>query len=130
MTRSRTGEAISPGRRTEAWRKKLRRFIAEAKKRGDLDCWRRGRAVLGYIMGRRVIERAEELDVTRGPIHRWARWDEAMGVDGLLTGTAPGAASRLSEEQRAQLCELIDAGPQAAGYTRGAGAGRVAGGAS
>lgn len=117
--RSPTGEAISPGRRTATARKKLRRFIAEAKKRGDLDCWRRGRAVLGYILGRRVIEMAEELDVTRGSINRWLQWYEAMGVDGLVTGTAPGAAPRLSEEQRAVLCLLIDAGPQVSGYTSG-----------
>ena len=47
-------------------KKKLRRFTDAAKQRGDLDAWRRGRAVLGYISGRRVVELAAELDVTRG----------------------------------------------------------------
>lgn len=42
------------------------------------------RAVLGYIDGRRVIEMAAELDVTRGAINRWLQWYEADGVEGLV----------------------------------------------
>ena len=53
MARSRTGEAISPGRRTAGGaQRKLRDFVAAAKARGDLDAWRRGRAMLGCIEGR------------------------------------------------------------------------------
>lgn len=118
-TRSKKGEAISPRGRTEAARKKLRRFVAAADKRGDLDAWRRGRAILGYIQGRRVVEMAEELGVTRGAINRWLRWYEADGVSALVTGVAPGAAPKLHDAQRQRLGELIDAGPQAAGYTSG-----------
>ena len=44
-------------------------------------------------------------------------WYEAMGPDGLVTGTAPGPAPRLSEEQL--LVALIEDGPEAAGYTSG-----------
>ena len=36
--------------------------MARALKNGDLDEWRRGRAVLGYIEGKRVVELAELLD--------------------------------------------------------------------
>jgi transposase len=119
MARSRTGEAISPGRRTAGAQKKLREFVAAAKDRGDLDAWRRGRAMLGYIEGRRVVELAAELDVTRGSVNRWLRWYEALGVDGLLTGTAPGPAPRLSDDQRAELTAIVEAGPLAAGYRSG-----------
>ena len=91
-TRSKTGEAISLGRRTATARKHLRRFIKAAADRSDLAASRRGRAILGYIEGRRVIELAAELDVTRGAINRWLQWYEACGVQGLLTGKAPGAA--------------------------------------
>jgi transposase len=42
-----------------------------------------------------------------------------MGVEGLVTGKPPGPAPRLDEEQRDVLGALIDAGPQAAGYTSG-----------
>src|SRR5580700_9762849 len=58
MARSGTGEAISPGRRTAAAQQMLRGFIATANARADLDTWRRGRAVLGYIEGCRVVELA------------------------------------------------------------------------
>lgn len=119
LNRAKNGEAISPQGRTAAARRKLRRFIDAAKKRGDLDCWRRGRAVLGYISGRRVIEMAAWLDVTRGSINRWLQWYEADGVEGLVTGKAPGPAAKLDESQRQQLGGLIEGGPQAAGYTSG-----------
>jgi hypothetical protein len=46
MARSRTGEAISPGRRTAPAQKKLGEFVAAADARGALDAWRRGRAML------------------------------------------------------------------------------------
>ncbi len=57
--------------------------------------------------------------MTRGSVNRWLQWYEAMGVDGLLTGTAPGPAPKLTAAQRYELSLLIDLGPQAAGYTSG-----------
>jgi transposase len=119
MGRSRTGEAISGGRRTAASKKALLAFIAASKKSRDLDAWRRGRAVLGYIEGRRVVELAAEMDVTRGSVNRWLQWYEAQGVQGLVTGVPPGPALKLSEEQCAQLTTIIEQGPQAAGYRSG-----------
>jgi transposase len=117
--RSKTGEAISAMRRTPTAQKKLRRFIEAAEKRGDLDCWRRGRAILGYIQERRVVDLAAEAGVTRGSVNRWLQWYEALGIDGLLTGIRPGAPPRLSEEQRAELTALVEGGPLAAGYQSG-----------
>jgi transposase len=97
----------------------LRRFIAAATQRSDLAAWKRGRAVLGYIEGTSVIAMAEQLDVTRGAINRWLQWYEADGVEGLVTRKAPGPSPRLSEEQRDELAKIIEAGPQAVGYTSG-----------
>jgi len=119
MGRAKTGEAISKRGRSPSALRKLRAFIDRALKSGDLDCWRRGRAVLGYIEKRRVVEMATELDVTRGSINRWLQWYEAAGPDGLLTGKAPGAPPKLDAEQRRQLTVLIEEGPQAAGYASG-----------
>jgi transposase len=119
MVRSNKGEAIGPRGRSPSGRRNLRRFIREAEKRGDLSQWRRGRAVLGYIEGRRVIELAGEAGVTRGSVNRWLQWYEAMGIAGLVTGRAPGPAPKLSEAQQDELGAWIDAGPQAAGYTSG-----------
>jgi transposase len=119
MARSKTGEAISAAGRSPSARKKLRRFIRAAEKAKDLDRWRRGRAVLGYIEGRRVVEMAAELGVDRSAINRWLIWYEAMGVEGLVTGRAPGPAPRLSPAQQEELVALIEEGPTAAGYTSG-----------
>lgn len=119
MARSKTGEAISPARRSPSALKKLRRFIRAAEKRSDLPAWRRGRAVLGYIEGTRVIDLAAQLQVSRGSVNHWLQWYEAQGTEGLLTGTAPGPARRLSTEQRDDLARIIDEGPVAAGYMSG-----------
>jgi len=119
MARAKNGEAIGPRGRSPSSRKKLRRLIRTALKSNDLDVWRRGRAVLGYIEGRRVVDLAAELAVTRGSVNRWLRWYETLGVTGLLTGTPPGPAPRLTERQRAELTTLIEEGPAAAGYTSG-----------
>jgi transposase len=119
MARSKNGEAIGSAGRSPSGQRNLRRFIGEAEKSGDLGRWRRGRAVLGYILGRRVTELATEAGVTRGSVNRWLQWYEAMGVDGLVTGTPPGPAPLLTKEQHDELGALIDAGPQAAGYTSG-----------
>lgn len=119
MARSKKWEAISPDRRTPAAVRKLREFTSDAKTRGDLETWRRGKAILGYIEQRRVIDIAADLDVTRGSVNRWLQWYEAMGLEGLVTGVPPGAAPRLDDAQRAKLVATIEAGPQAAGYMTG-----------
>ena len=119
MPRSKNGEAISPSLRTPAARKRLQKFIDEKLREGDLAVWRRARAVFGYIEGRRVVDLAAEAGVTRGSVNRWLQWYEAMGLDGLLTETAPGPTPKLSEAQQSELCELIEAGPEAAGYSSG-----------
>jgi len=99
MARAKNGEAIGPRGRSPSGRKKLRRVIRTALKENDLDVWRRGRAVLGYVEGRRVVELAAELVVTRGSVNRWLRWYELLGLTGLLTGTPPGPAPRLTAVQ-------------------------------
>jgi transposase len=119
MARSKNGEAISARGRSPSARKKLRRFIRNRAKAGNLDEWRRGRAILGYIEGRRVVDLAVELDVTRGSVNRWLQWYEAMGIEGLLTETPPGPARKLTDAQRHELAALVDAGPLEAGYPSG-----------
>jgi transposase len=119
MARSKNGEAIGARGRSPSARKKLRRFIRQRVKESKLDEWRRGRAVLGYIQGRRVVELADELDVTRGSVNRWLQWYQARGIEGLVTGAPPGPSPKLAQEQRNELSTLVDAGPLAAGYHSG-----------
>lgn len=119
MGRCKNGEAIRPARRSAAARRTLRRFLDEARTDNDLDVWRRARAVLGYIEGRRVVDLAAELDVTRGSVNRWLQWYDALGVEGLVTGIPPGPAPKLSEAQRDELTTFIESGSREAGYTSG-----------
>jgi len=119
MGRCKNGEAIRPAGRTAAARQTLRCFLAEARDHNDLDVWRRARGVLGYLEGRRVVDLAAELDVTRGSVNRWLQWYDALGVAGLVTAVPPGPAPKLRGAQRQALITLIEAGPTAAGYTSG-----------
>lgn len=119
MGRSKNGHAISPSRRTAAELRQLRKLFWDAKKAGDLETWRRTKAVLGYLTKKSVISLSGELDVTRGSINRWLQWFEAEGTEGLRPRKAPGGIPRLSQEKRDELATLIDAGPQAAGFTSG-----------
>lgn len=119
MARSKNGEALRPERRSRSERGRLRTLVARAKERGDLQTWRRAKAVLGYLRGERVIELAQHLDVTRGSVNRWLRWFDADGTDGLKPRKAAGREPRLSEEQLSELTTLIEAGPQSAEYLTG-----------
>ncbi len=119
MGRSKNGQAVGVRGRTPEAVEALSNFLAEARIKADLATWRRAKAVLGYISGKRVSVMAEELDVTRGSINRWLQWYDVSGVDGLRTKAIPGAAPRLSPEQKAELTAVVEAGSQAAGFTSG-----------
>ena len=127
MARSANGEAISAKRKSPAALKKLHLFTDEAERRNDLEEWRRGRAVLGYIAKRSVISVAAELGVTRGSVNRWLQWYQADGTDGLTTGKPSGRPPRLTEAQLAELIAVIEAGPIAAGYGTGVWTGPIIG---
>lgn len=117
--RSKPGKAIQAKWLTPHELAKLRALIATAKKAGDLRTWRRARAVWGYIKGKSVLKLVEELDVVRAAVNQWIRWYDTSGTEALKPRKAPGAAPKLSEEQRSELVALIEAGPQASGYMGG-----------
>lgn len=119
MGRAKTGEAITAKRRTSSARKALVRFSERAQKEGRLDEWKRARAVLCYLDGQRVVDIAKTLDVSRGSVNRWLGWFNKLGLPGLATVKPPGVPPKLTEEQRAELASIIDAGPLAAGYSSG-----------
>lgn len=127
MARSANGEAISAKRKNPAALKKLQQFTDEAERRNDLEEWRRGRAVLGYIAQRSVISLAAELGVTRGSVNRWLQWYEADGTEGLTTGKPSGRPPRLTKAQLGELTAIIESGPIAAGYVTGVWTGPIIG---
>lgn len=119
MARSKNGEAISAAGKTPAAIKTLKQFITDRERDGDLDEWRRGKVILGYIELRKVVDLALEYGISRGSINRWLQWYEAMGVAGLVTSTSPGAPPKLNTEQRSELTALVEKGSLAAGYASG-----------
>lgn len=127
MRRSKTGEAIGTARKTAEELAKLDALLAEAETAGDLAVWKRARAIRAYIDGERVVAIAGLVRAQRGTVNQWLRWYELLGAEGLRTGRAPGAAPRLSPEQRAELVAVIEAGPLAAGFTSGIWTGPVIG---
>jgi transposase len=119
LPRAKTGHAISPGRRTPKELAKLDSLLQEAEAKSDLRTWRRATAVRSYIDGKKVIAIAEELRVCRAAVNHWLSWYEALGAEGLRSRKPPGAAPRLTEEQRNELVTMIKAGPQFCGFGGG-----------
>lgn len=116
---TRTGKFVCESQRTEEKCKELWEFIEEAEAHSELTTWRRGRAVIGYIRGKSAALLAEELDMSVPVIIKWLKRYNADGCEGLSLRTAPGAKSRLTEEQLAKLKDVITAGPQSVGFTAG-----------
>ena len=119
MARSKNGEAIRAERRTEPELQQLRALQETAEKASDLATWRRTTAVLGYIAGKSVIAMTGELHVSRSAINDWLRWFDHAGADGLRTGKAPGAPCRLTIDQLWELQQVVEQGPEAAGFQTG-----------
>ena len=119
MTRSKTGQAIKPARRTKKELRRLQKFIDETKRANDLKSWRRAVAVLNYINGKKVITIKDELGVDRSTVNNWLIWYNADGVEGLRSKKPTGAPPKLDEAKKAELASLIEKGPQASGFTSG-----------
>jgi len=119
VARSKNGQAIRPERRTPEEVALLRALLREAESTKDLATWRRAKSVLGYLDGQKVVALSHALEVTRGSINRWLQWYQAMGAEGLRDAERPGPTPRLSDAQKAELAIIIEAGPQAAGFTSG-----------
>jgi transposase len=127
MARTPSGQAIKPERRAPAEVRQLKELYWEARRAGDLDTWRRAKAVSGYLAGKTVISLAAELDVARGTINSWLGWYNVGGAEALRPRKAPGPAPKLTEFQQTELAETIDRGPIAAGFTSGVWTGPMVG---
>lgn len=82
--------------------------------------WREGRRLRAWELkqeGWSQHEIAEALGVSKGAVSQWMRRGrEGGGIEGLKRRIAPGAPRRLSEEERAQLPELVARGAPAHGF--------------
>jgi transposase len=127
MARAPNGKAIVASRLKAAEVERLHELLREATALKDLAMWRRAKCVLGYIEGRSAIDMAKETDVDRSAVAKWIGWYNADGADGLRTKPLPGRTPRLSEEQRAEVARVVEAGPQAAGFQSGVWTGAIIG---
>jgi transposase len=81
--------------------------------------WREGRRLRAWELhqkGWKQQEIAEALGVTQGAVSQWLKRAQDAGVAGLRHRPPPGAAPRLSSEQRGQLLELLARGAESFGF--------------
>src|SRR5918996_4370595 len=72
--------------------------------------WREGRRFRAWELHQKGWKQqaiAEALGVTQGAVSQWLKRVKEGGVEGLRHRPPPGAAPRLSSEQREQLLELL-----------------------
>ena len=81
--------------------------------------WREGRRLRALELkerGWKQSEIAEALGVTEGAVSQWMKRAREQGAQALRHKPPPGAPSRLSDEQRARLPELLAQGAEAHGF--------------
>jgi transposase len=77
---------------------------------------RRRRAAECFQAGEPLRTVADRFGVNLSSVKRWKRTWREGGVDGLAAKPHPGGTSKLTEQQRDELVELVVAGPLAAGF--------------
>ena len=82
-----------------------------AKRSRDPDQTRRLLALAAIDDGASRTEAAQIGCVTRQIVRDWGLRFNAKGLEGLLTGRAPGAPPRLNGQQREALQAIVDQGP-------------------
>jgi transposase len=81
--------------------------------------WREGRRLRALELkerGWKQSEIAQALGVSEGAVSQWMKRAREEGAEALRHKPPPGAPSRLSDEQRARLPELLAQGAQAHGF--------------
>jgi transposase len=77
----------------------------------DANQARRLLAIAAVLDGLDREEAARIGGMDRQTLRDWVHRFNAQGPDGLINLKPPGRPSRLSDEQKEQLCELVEAGP-------------------
>lgn len=104
---------------TQATRKKMQQQLKDAYRMGNRRVVRRITALFSLIQGRSYVETAEVVGVTRQALYDWVRDLIVHGLESLTYRRSPGRPARLTKTQKRRLTELIDAGPEAAGFATG-----------
>jgi transposase len=86
---------------------------------GQLRLIKRIHALLYIIEGKSVAEVAEILSLSEQSIRNYVKAFILKGLDSLVYKRPSGRPPKLTKTQRKELAELIDAGPEQAGYDCG-----------
>jgi transposase len=81
--------------------------------------WREGRRLRAFELkerGWKQTQIADALGVSEGALSQWMKRAREEGVQALRHKPPPGAPSRLSEDERAKLPELVAQGAEAHGF--------------
>ena len=99
--------------------KELTKALRKAYKSGDAKMIRRILVLLDYSRGDSPDMIASKHGIALSSIYAWLKQLLVAGVASLKPQWKGGRGSKLSKHQKKHLCELIKAGPQAAGYAMG-----------
>jgi transposase len=94
----------------------LIKALQQAYKAGDAKLVRRTSALLSLSRGEKADEIGATLGVAPSSVYEWLKRLMVEGVVGLKPNWKGGRPAKLTPHQRHQLAQLIDAGPQAAGF--------------
>lgn len=94
----------------------LLKALHRAYKAGDAQLVRRISALVSVSRGEKVSEIAETLGIAPSSVYAWLKCLMVDGVAGLKPCWKGGRPAKLTPSQRQRLGEMIDAGPQAAGF--------------
>ncbi len=91
----------------------------EAEQTGEYRVAKRIHAVLLNHQEKTSTQISEILHVSRSRVSEWLKNYENYGYEALLEGHRSGRHSQLSTKQQSKLCQIIDNGPLAYGFTSG-----------
>jgi transposase len=100
-------------------RKNLERLMLEALSDGSYRVSKRIHAVLLNSEERSSGEISKILKTSRSKVSEWLKIYEEQGFEGLKEGHRSGRPSWLTDIQKITLCDIIDSGPIAFGYSSG-----------
>jgi transposase len=97
----------------------LLQHLQQAYAKGQLRLIKRIHALLFIIDGKSPEEAADILGLSRSSVYNYLKVFLLKRMNSLKYKRPPGRPSKLTKTQRKELCQLIDDGPEAAGYDCG-----------
>lgn len=100
--------------------KELHKRLGQAYTLGDVRLVRRIGALLNYLAhGLAPAEVAAHWSISTASVYNWLHAFLLEGMDSLVYHHGGGRPSRLTPSQKRELCDMLDAGPEAAGFDTG-----------